>query len=515
MLNEYLSLLAKRESKEVLGKRMANLWLLTAVLAATFLSIAFSNGSMIYLSEKMNDPFTNWVDINQEFRSNRYEQFRNELMRDEVKQRFLFDNVQSDHYNSLMFVGVNNSKPYLKVRFFEQIGGKLVDAILSEDNVVNDIRIPSSVLVNDNTGFIITADVLRKLGFSTDSVPAYIDYLSYSPGADSLGVALHEGFASAPMPLLAVVKRLPGNMDMIASQQFLQKKNDDIRYPLDLNNIDYQRSLLYFLPAHISKSDFETAIAASVPDSIGTAFSVLDDPKPYLMPWASGRIVSVFFDDYNLPVDVYQATANALQSHDGIDGAIRIYDYIKSERQLQQSSYISVIFNSLDSIRSFERFAKDGFHVQIEMSQVSAKENFNAVSVMANIISWAMIVFSMACLIMFIINMLQSYFQKVKRNLGTFKAFGISSGELIGVYVLILIAIVVSAITMALAIAWFVEIVLPLCNVLKDGEYSYLSLWNVKTLIAVIIMLAATVFTVYAVMSKLLRRTPGDLIYDR
>ena len=144
MLNEYLRLLAKRESKEVLGKRMANLWLLTAVLAATFLAIAFSNGSMLYLSDKMNDPFTNWVDINQEFRSNRYEQFRRELMREEVQQRYLFDNVQSDHYNSLMFIGAKGSKPYLKVRFFEQIGGQLVDAILSEDNVVGGVRIPSS-----------------------------------------------------------------------------------------------------------------------------------------------------------------------------------------------------------------------------------------------------------------------------------------------------------------------------------------------------------------------------------
>ena len=328
-------------------------------------------------------------------------------------------------------------------------------------------------------------------------------------------MVLHDDFAAAPMPVLAVVKRLPGNMDMIASQQFLQKKTDDIRFPLDLNNVDYQRTLLYFVPAQVSDADFEAAVAASVPDSIGSAFSIMADPKPQLMPWMRGRIVSVFFDDYNLPVEVYQATAEALRSQAGAVGATRLYDYLHSGRPLQQSNYISVIFNSLDSIRSFERFAKDGFQVQIEMSQVSAKENFNAVSVMANIISWAMIVFSMVCLIMFIINMLQSYFQKVKRNLGTFKAFGISSGELIGVYVLILIVIVVASIAMALVFAWLVEVILPLCGVLKDGEYSYLSLWSVKTLVAVIIMIAATIVTVRTVMNRLLRRTPGDLIYDR
>ena len=63
MLKEYLRLLALRESRVVLGHKYVNLWLLTIVLVATFVSIAFSNGSMIYLEEKMNDPFTNWVNV--------------------------------------------------------------------------------------------------------------------------------------------------------------------------------------------------------------------------------------------------------------------------------------------------------------------------------------------------------------------------------------------------------------------------------------------------------------------
>ena len=75
LLNEYLKLLAERESGVVLGKKWFNLWLLTAVLAATFLSISFSNGSMIYLSEKMNDPFTNWVNISNGFGKDNFDYF--------------------------------------------------------------------------------------------------------------------------------------------------------------------------------------------------------------------------------------------------------------------------------------------------------------------------------------------------------------------------------------------------------------------------------------------------------
>lgn len=193
----------------------------------------------------------------------------------------------------------------------------------------------------------------------------------------------------------------------------------------------------------------------------------------------------------------------------------RIFDYDGSEHTLPEYDFLSVNFSSLDSIRAFEAFAKDGYNVQIEMSQVNAKENFNAVSVMANILSWAMIVFSMICIIMFIVNMLQSYFQKVKRNIGTFKAFGINSESLIGVYSLIIVAIVIVAIVIALAIAWGAQGLLPQLGVLKDGAFNYLSLWSMKTVWSIVIVVVATLLTVRFVMGRLLHSTPGDLIYDR
>ena len=137
------------------------------------------------------------------------------------------------------------------------------------------------------------------------------------------------------------------------------------------------------------------------------------------------------------------------------------------------------------------------------------------VSIMANILSLAMIVFSMVCIIMFIVNMLQSYFQKVKRNLGTFKAFGICSIELTNIYVVILLGIVCVAIIFALSVTWLIQFTLPLIGVMKDGEFNYLDLWSIKTLVSIIIVIVATVVTVRIVMGKLLKQTPGDLIYDR
>ena len=116
---------------------------------------------------------------------------------------------------------------------------------------------------------------------------------------------------------------------------------------------------------------------------------------------------------------------------------------------------------------------------------------------------------------MFIVNMLQSYFQKVKRNMGTFKAFGINSAELIRVYIFIMMVIVVVAIMMALAVSWFAELTMPLFGFVREGGFNYLSLWNEKTMWSIAIILFSTIITVCLVMSKLLKQTPGDLIYDR
>lgn len=519
MFTEYLHLLIKRESKEVLGRRCANMWLLAIVLTATFISIAFSNGSMKYLSEKMNDPFTNWVSINKTFNESDFDGLRRALDDEEVQKHYQFDDVQSDNYMAYTFVARNNSaKHYLQGRFFNNLDSKLVRAILDEDNVIANSAVAFENLNDRAFGFIITGDVLRKLGYDEKHIPAYIDYLRLSAGADTLGVEMLDDDkerAALPMPLLGVVKRLPGNMDLISSRFFLEQDQDDIRHPLNLNNIEYLSTLTYFLPESVADSTFANAVAKYVPDSLAGRYRILDDPKKELLSWKPGRVQSVFFDSYELPVMVYQDIAAKLKGEFGDEDVVRLYNFNTGEFTLSNSQYISVNFNSLDSIRAFENFANDNYRVKIEMTQVNAKENFNAVSIMANILSWAMIAFSLVCIIMFIVNMLQSYFQKVRRNLGTFKAFGISSGELIKVYVYILVCIIVAAIIIALGISWLVELLLPLFGVLKDGQFNYLSLWNVKTLCAVAIVLVATVVTVRVVMRRMLRRTPGDLIYDR
>lgn len=521
MIKEYLKLLAQRESKVVLGKYYSNMWVLAIVFIATFVSIAFSNGSMIYLEEKMNDPFTNWVDIPNDFENSNFDAFKSELEEERTREHFRIKNVQLDLYRSLTLLQNNlSTNHYMRCRYFGDMHSDIVNAILADDNVVNDCVIDKDLLLNNTPGIVMTQDAIERLGYSLDNLPAYVDYLAHNENADSLYGAklIDDLFLPMPLPLLAVVKRLPSNLDFIASSRLYSAVNPEFLFTLEhKDNSTYLESALFSV-AQDYKETFENIVSSlELPDSIPALSIILKEQGMHkvIKSWRNDVIYQVYVGDGDASPIVHYDVCERIKAVCDSIAVKRVYPYADKEAGETTGAYLSVNFASLDSIRAFEKFAKDNYGVRVDMTLVNSKENFNAVSVMANILSWAMIIFSIVCIVMFIVNMLQSYFQKVKRNMGTFKAFGINSAELIMVYVGIMLVIVIAAILIALGVSWFAELLLPLFGFVKEGGYNYLHLWNSKTLWSILIIIFSTVVTVCIVMSKQLKQTPGDLIYDR
>lgn len=516
--NDYFRLFVKREGKVVLGKNFSNLWLLTAVMTATFLAIAFSNASLDYLSYKMDDPFINWVDIKNEYGEGDFGGLEYALDYDENKEKFHYHSYQADFSYTYMFFGKEKDNvQYLKCRFFQDINSSLVAAILNEDNIVRDWAVQDISEVYENTvGVIITEEVMKKMGY--EKAPSFIDYVSYSPGADAFGFELvDDKFAHVPVPVLAVVKRLPGNMDLISSTFFYQQACNDYTYPFNMCKEDYAGRLCYFIPEDVNMERFAESLS-DIAAEYTSAELVLDKNgfySPEIIPFRAGEFVIIDCYDEYLDFDVWKSIDGKISDAYSADGVCRVFAYDFRPYELTQKSFISVHFEDLDMIREFEGYVRDSFKVKIEMAQINAKENFNAVSTMGNILSWVIIIFAIVCIILFIVNLLQSYFQKVKRNLGTFKAFGISNRVLISVYVLIMAVIILAAIFVSLSVSWLSQGILHVFGILKDGVFDYLSLWSGKTVCAVAVIILASIYTVYAVMHKLLKATPGDLIYDR
>lgn len=512
-MKQYLKLLMAREAREVLGKHGSNLWILTLVLVATFASIAFSEGSIIYLKDKMEDPFTMWIDIPIDGSNERFKKFKSELDVPEVQQKYGFSDVHGDREE---YYDMQSDK-YLRCRHFANIHAPLINKILDESNLVRHCIIDSAKLSDNSLGLFLTVDALKKLGYKNlDSIPPYIYYKAYNEQADTLGLRLEEGkYLEIPLPLLAVVRRLPNNVDMMGTNYLSEQPNNDYNYPFNFNvHTEYISNLRYFVPDGINIEKLTAEIRAVFPDSVASSINCIEEENEQMVSWMPGKQIKV---DFGQTMPLYSSRQWLSFDEEILRkcvGLTRIYHYETCGRDNIPDRYISLTFNNLDQIRSFEDFAKTEHMVQIDMSLVASRENFNAVSRMAQILSAAMVIFSIVCIIMFMVNMLQSYFQKVKRNIGTFKAFGMNGNELIQVYIIILVAIVCSGVILALLVTWGIQGLLPVIGIEKEG-FNYLDLWNNTTYIATGVILASTVFTVIFVMTRLLNQTPGDLIYDR
>ena len=518
-IDDFFRLFVRREWKVVLGHRYSNLWLLVAMMTATFLAISFSNASLRYLSDKMNDPFIKWVDIKNSYGEGDFIGLENALNDSENMERFDYNSYQSDYYFSYMFFGAEgNMLQYYQCRFFQDIKTELVAAILSEDNVVGGACVPDLSEVSDETiGVVITQNALAKLGY--EDVPAYLDLCHYSIGADSLGFSLYDGeFARVPIPVLGVVKRLPSNVDIISTKFFYEQENNDNTYPFNLScNRSYSESLRYYVPEGVDMEQFSAFLQekASALSSVPFTLDPYSFYKPEIVPFRPGRYLSLVGDDEEplIPLEMSAIDEEVMSEWRG-RGVCRVFDYAFSPYEVSEKTYLSVYFNKLNKIRDFETFVGE-YKVKIDMSQINSKENFNAVSIMANVLSWAIIVFAIVCIILFIVDLLKSYFQKVKRNIGTFKAFGVSNRRLISIYVLIVGATILIAVVLSLLVTFFAQEALAVLGLLKEGTYNYLDLGSAKTVATVLIIVAASVCTVYGVMGQLLKETPGDLIYDR
>lgn len=538
LFSEHQQLLMRRESRVVLGRKAVNLWLLVIVLTATFMAIAFSKGSISYLEEKMNDPFTMWVGVNLHKAGVSNEsigKLKGILGEDSIRQRFLFDNVQAESDSHYKLVTKSGKFKPCDIHIYQNLTNDLVKSILADDNVVAGKSIVADSLSEESMGIILTLERLQELGYDKDSVPSFVSLYAKSYGADSLGFDMldAQGYTRAPLPLLAVVRRLPLNSNVVASK-YLKKQMEDGGQTFNMNKKEYAEELYFFVPKEIESEFVLEKVREILPDTLrGKVEGVYRSEEPVqnkLRSWEKGSVYRLYYDALTSFVDI-KNIEKCVQSRYAAQGVVRVYSYSDSKQQefeesmgvdtYEDDDYLSAHFYSLDSIDSYERFVKDVTSsedkpgLQIEMTQVNSKRNFWAVSSMARILTAAMIVFSIISIIVFIINMLQSYFQKVRRNLGTFKAFGISTRELTRVYVVIIVTIVFVALVVALAVTWSAELLLLVCGLTKEGGASHLVLWNMNTLVAIPIIVLSTVCSVLFVMRRQLRQTPGNLIYDR
>ena len=183
--------------------------------------------------------------------------------------------------------------------------------------------------------------------------------------------------------------------------------------------------------------------------------------------------------------------------------------------------------SGLDKIESFANYMyktlndddiKGQNNIEVDTGAVKEKKNFNYLSKMTLLISGLLIVFAVLAISLFISNLLKTHLNKVKMNLGTYKAFGLSNNESQSIYLKIMIKFISIAISLALLVA------LVLGNIIEktletfykvEDQSKYFILDDTITYIMLSVIILVTVLVSFINIKKILSKTPGDLIYNR
>ena len=99
-------------------------------------------------------------------------------------------------------------------------------------------------------------------------------------------------------------------------------------------------------------------------------------------------------------------------------------------------------------------------------------------------------------------------------NLGTFKAFGISNGVLIKIYVCLMFRMTILAFAVAFLLLIIIASICAFFSSIEQG-YPYFNVWAWQNFLLLGLAIVASIITTWAVSYGLLKHTPGDLIYDR
>ena len=505
--NDAIKLFLDKEGKELQGKHSFNFFVLVAIFAVAIFSIGFGSASMKYLQFKMEDPFINWVDIvvRQKVLDKNskmpLEQFLNDST---LRSKVQFESPEANYLLNIDFRHQSKAKNI-------QLQGRSIDShssilpkILDASNVIVNRSLPLS---DQELGLIVTQGTLNDLGYT--ETPAFI-YLALSyddESCDELGIAGGvNGNYPVAFPVVAVVKQLPGMNSFLFTTRFLQDCSANNKTSFDIT--DEENCQVLKIVGEDSQID---AIKALVQDKGFTA-----SKSQYRLSWVNQSELSVEANVDELDDDLlytYNKLFNGLEnSHPDI---VRVYDFQPIQSfLLDDPAYYSVQIKNLANVKLFQSELYEKCGIKLEMTSIDQKNNFQFVQRMGNILSICIIFIAVLFICFFIYFMLSTHFQRIQRNLGTFKAFGISNSILYYIYIVLLLRITVAAFAISIAFAWLCNVVLNLMTQIEAG-YNWIEVLVWQNALLLFLAIVAAIVASYWVARVKLQHTPGDLIYNR
>ncbi len=493
---DFQNLFIFNEFDELTGKSRSGIITLTVILTLTFLALGFAIGGINYLGEKMDNPFTNWVnlEIKPSYRS-KVANIVQTMEEDSMKSKYMLNNIGQYNIEFQPMIDQEDGEEYpMKLRTIDLDDNILTEILHSQKgNVIHGYNhVPGSEMDIDRCGIIIKEAALIGLGYENTE--------------DVKKVALKlDNFVIFP-EVTSVVRELPNLADFVISPHFYKLL---ITAYSETNFIQTSSANQFEI---LTTERNENAIDKEVRDKLSN-FNVasLGFDSIETVAGKMQTIATVYFNEYynfNKLDTIYQVLAD--------NGELKYNRYTRWEcnvgrdYNIDDPYYLQFNFNQLDNVRDFKNYLDKKYQVVISMDQVEQKENFALVSRLTGFISLILFGFSILSIVFYVNSLLRTHLEKIKMNLGTLKAFGLNNKFLISSYLKIILTFIGISIVIGFAIC-------AIWDVLEGRifENSYFDVFNWKILAAIVVLVVTALFTSQRTISKTLMKTPGDLIYNR
>ena len=505
--NDFKKIFYKNEGVELNGKKRFNFWILFAILTITFIAIGFAAGSLKYLKKKMDDPYINWFNI--DLPSGNGAQgiiIANRLNQDSIAKAEFKYNIAIPYFKFIQTFKKNPGHETLPVT------GRSVDI---EDPLLKELFNPKNIIKGrsfnnrEDLGMIVTKEFLDKYNYKPD-----VSHINMA------GIDL-ENKEYVSIPVIAVVRELPDLALFAVSTHFaVQKRFFISSNPFNRSNT---KGINYFISGDQSKAkEIKDEIDKFLNGNeeyleLGPYLTITENNTSYI----EGYSINIsFFDEYD--TEKYdEISSKILKEVKGTNNVIRIYDIKTQGGYNENHDNLAINFDDLEKVREFKEYISTAFGLAVDITQVEAKENYNYVSKLTLIISFILIFFSILNISMFISNVLSRHLDKIKMNIGTFKAFGLKRLDLVSIYIYLILRFALISIVLAFTVSvafgeiggirFFLKI---LGSNIEAGE-KYFDLFNWWSVLTILLIFAVTSIVTYFTSMKIVKQTPGDLIYNR
>ena len=520
---KFAPIFLKKEQAVLNGKGWRNVWVISALMLFSFLAIGFANGALSYLEWKLKNPFVTWLTVSipssRTGSSGDVQHIKEMLNRDTNRVALNINAVSGYSEMVLRFSRMDNSSKQVRLRSVSPKNDLILTDILRKENLLAGGGFSDT----KDFGLVCTSKLITDLGLNDSSAYVMLERIFYS---DGIPETVH-----VPLPIRGVVRELPGKVDALITDYFFNayrqappnpfdvRKKDDLRFCVEGNEqianrlVETLNGLSAFNAQ--SKLDFSINSPKLHDDSRMKGYDVIVDFYGDSISYESidsiGKMVMTSADVTNLGAPVF-----------------RFYQFDSfAEDFSNKYSYdgLSINLSSLDKVRELKDFIYNNFNdeqttsiVELDVTKVKEKENFNFMSNMTLIICWMLIALSAICIGLFIYNLVKMHLNRVKSTLGTFVAFGLNNRLVIKTYLIIVARTLFISLLIGVGLSFVLGSLIDraLTHYIQVEEgvtYFKLVHWNSLITLLVVVFVAGVVS--YRIIKKMLSQTPGDLIYNR